>query len=419
MKGVILVGGLLLAAGVQRDAALAPDWRHWEYSAPIAADVSQARLVRVLVPETVARRVLPQFADLRVIDDRGTEVPFVLHARVEHRTRERRPARLQDVTHGPDENARATVDVGEGSTHGAALHNAIEIQTPLDNFSARVAIDVSRDGARWRKLVEGAPIYRFAQHDLAGNQTVRYIDNTSRYLRLRITVTDGADTFPLTGARVWHEVVQEPELIRVEATFHTDRAAPGDESWWLADRGAPGQPVSQIVFAVGQETFHRPVRVRTGDDGRTWRTSGGGDVYRLVGRDGKREKLRVGFDETRARWVRVEIVNRSDAPLADLQLDLMGTPRRVVFRAEPGRHYLLLYGNPRAKAAEYEMIRVVSAADLAAAASVLLGEGSVNPGYADPAPWTERHPAVLWMALLVAVAVLGTLAIRALRTAAS
>jgi len=38
-----------------------------------------------------------------------------------------------------------------------------------------------------------------------------------------------------------------------------------------------------------------------------------------------------------------------------------------------------------------------------------------NVGYLSPEPWSERHPALLWLALAVAVAVLGLLALRALR----
>src|SRR2546429_192814 len=55
---------------------------------------------------------------------------------------------------------------------------------------------------------------------------------------------------------------------------------------------------------------------------------------------------------------------------------------------------------------------------IASAAAAGLGTETPNPGYADPAPWTERHPAVLWVALVVAVAVVGALAIRTLKSAA-
>jgi hypothetical protein len=137
-----------------------------------------------------------------------------------------------------------------------------------------------------------------------------------------------------------------------------------------------------------------------------------------MGRGPERDHLRVELGDTRAQLLRVEVVNRSDPPLAGTSLTFFATPRRVVFRADPTRTYRLLYGNPRVSAPDYEMTRVVTPADLDAAASAGLGTETPNPGYADPAPWTERHPAVLWVALIVAVAVVGALAIRTLKSAA-
>jgi len=172
-----------------------------------------------------------------------------------------------------------------------------------------------------------------------------------------------------------------------------------------------------VEITADQATFHRPVRVRASDDGKTWRSLTSGTVYRM-GRGPERDHLRVDLGDTRAQLLRVEVVNRSDPPLAGASLTFFATPRRVVFRADPARTYRLLYGNPRVSAPDYEMTRVVSPADLDAAAPAGLGTETPNPGYADPAPWTERHPAVLWVALIVAVAVVGGLAIRALKAAA-
>src|SRR5256885_9843918 len=54
--------------------------------------------------------------------------------------------------------------------------------------------------------------------------------------------------------------------------------------------------------------------------------------------------------DTRPHMLRVEVVNRSDPPLAGASLTFFATPRRVVFRADPARTYRLLYGNPRVSA---------------------------------------------------------------------
>jgi len=45
-----------------------------------------------------------------------------------------------------------------------------------------------------------------------------------------------------------------------------------------------------------------------------------------------------------------------------------------------------------------------------------LGTEEPTSNYADPRPFTERHPNLLWLALAIAVVLLGYAALRALRT---
>ena len=417
MGSASVLATALWVTAPQDETKLPAAWAHWRYSAAVHVPSLEApRLVQVLIPEAVAREAEPHGSDLRVMDDSGREVPFVLHARTERRSREARAARLTDLTHRPGQDTRAVVDLGAQPLR----HNQMEVETPLEDFFARVAIDVSEDGTDWRIVQEAAPIYRFTKQNLDGNQKVRYTDNTSRYLRLR--VQDGPDRFPLTGVRVWREVHQEAERVPAQTVLRPDPGAPAGESWWTGE--AAGQAVSQVRFAVEQAVFHRPVRIRTSEDGATWRTVGSGEMYRMrtresgAARGGLREQLRVAFPETRAPFLRVEVVNRSDAPLAGATPSLYTIPRRVVLKAEPGRRYRLLYGNARAQAPDYELERVTPEPALEAADAVELGPGVANAAYVDPAPWSERHPAVLWGALVAALAVLGWLAIRALKGSA-
>jgi len=53
---------------------------------------------------------------------------------------------------------------------------------------------------------------------------------------------------------------------------------------------------------------------------------------------------------------------------------------------------------------------------------VQLGAEEGNAGYTgrpDDRPWSERHPAVLWTAILAAVAILGGIAVRSIKSAAT
>src|SRR5256886_2471427 len=115
-RGPVRRAALLLLAAVGATQALPAPWKHWQYSAAITVPPGLSpRLVRVLVPDQVSRRAREDWPDLRVIDDSGREVPFVLHARLGRRSSEDRAARLMDVTYKPGDDTRATLDLGPGA----------------------------------------------------------------------------------------------------------------------------------------------------------------------------------------------------------------------------------------------------------------------------------------------------------------
>lgn len=399
------------------EAPLPDDWHHWRYSAPLEPPADPRGLTAVIVTPEVAAHAQPDLADVRVIDDSGREVPYVLHATHDRHTEEQHAARLLEVGFVPGESTRGIVDLGEDPPE----HNALEVEISLPDYFLWVEVAISRDGEAWTMLNPRSPIYRFQQSGLDGNQTIRYSASRARYLRVRLL--DGEEMLPLDRVRVSHEIRREAERTPLEAAVRPDPAAPPAESWWLADMGKARQPVSEVRFAADQAEFHRAVRVRVSDDGKAWRTSGYGDIYRIApeaaatesaGEEG-RERLSVRFPEAQARYWRVEVINRNDPEVSGASVQLLGTPRRVVFRAERDRSYRLLIGHPRAIGAHYEMARLTPQADLAAARAASLGPIAVNPAWADPAPWTERNPYLLWIALLLAAAIIVPLALRALR----
>lgn len=409
---------LLLAATLpaQTEFPLPEAWRHWRYSAPVQPPAGHSGLAAVLVTPAVTAHAQPRWADLRLADDTGREVPFVLHSIQDRRSVEQRAARLLEVSFLPGESTQGIVDLGENSPE----HNSLEVQINRTDYFLWVEVAVSPNARSWRILNERSPVYRFSASGLDGNQTIRYSASRSRYLRIRLL--EGKEKLPLDGVRVAQEIRREAERAPLETPLQSDPAAPISESWWLADLGDARQPVCEARFTVQQAEFHRAVRVRTSDDGKTWRSAGAGDIYRIPPRAGAaqpeedgRERLRVHLPETQARFWRVEVLNRNDPPLAGARVQLFGTPRRVVFRAEAGRTYRLLMGHPRATAPQYEMARLTPEVELEAAAPASLGAIAVNPAWADPAPWTERHPYLLWIVLLAAAAIVGLLALRALR----
>ncbi len=414
MRRLAIACALVAAAHGAVSAATLPDaWRHWRYARPVVLDAGDAaRMVRVTVPAEALGKTRADLGDLRVIDDDGREIPFVLVARTGRTTQSWRTVALVDVGFVPGRYTEVTVDTGPDG----AVHNAVELDTGRADFFAWVEVAAGDDRRSWRIVRDRAPVYRFERDRLAGTRTVTYPDARSRWLRLRIL--DPGEQLPVTGCRVAERIVEPAELRELPATFRREPGAAG-RSRWRAELA--GVPASQVRFETRRDPFHRPVSVETSDDGESWREVGHGEIYRYPtttgddGGDRPRSQLDVEFSEARGRHWRVVVHDRNDPPIEDLALTLRGTPRHVTFTAEPGTGYRLIYGNGRAAAPGYELARLTPREVAAGAPAAGLGAEAINDAWVSPEPWTERHPVVLWIALGFAVLVLGWLALRALR----
>jgi hypothetical protein len=410
----LLAASFAALAGAQD---LASPWNQWRYWRSLELDPNQAGdLRRLTMPAEVYARARPGLSDLRLVDDAGQEVPYVIHARQRNEQRQWRATQLEDLGNVAGQYTQAIADLGENPEP----HNALILDTAESNFFARVTVEASDDRRTWGAVRDRAPIYRFRQDQLEGNQVVAYPESRARYLRLRVTWQEPRQ-FQLVGCRVARQVVEEAERAPWPATPTPDASAPANQTAWTADLGGERVPVAEVRFETPAAEFHRPVQISASTDGQSWFLVGSGEIYRLPSPPGAEpaEKLRVEFSETETRYLRVAVFNRNDVPLEGLRAEVFSTPRHLVFRESSDRSYRLLYGNSAAARPEYELARLITTEQLQAAGTgVSLGPEQATANWSDPRPWTEQHPWLLWAALGLAVIVLGALALRSLRKSA-
>lgn len=421
MKRVVLVLVVMSTLPVKASAPTLPEaWQNWQYLNPIEVEqTTESRLARVPLTKEVFGHTLESFDDIRVTNQDFEEVPFQLLATAKQQNRTWLGGELKEVSFVPGEYTHLVVDAGEST----AFHNRIALELEVSEFFAWVEIAAGDDGKTWRILREHAPIYRFPTEGVS-SFTLSYPDTSARWLRLRIL--EGDQPLQVRECRVAREQIDRPRffdwplgltLLPPESDYKTGN------SIWEVDAEVGTIPVSAVRFEADQPVFHRPIRVSASRDGKNWREVAWGDIYRYPSaseeKDGEKQasSMRVEFPAARGRHWRVTVLNRSDAPVEGLSPTLQANSYRVFFRQEPGASYWLLYGNSRAKKPSYDLSHLNNREDLERAVSASLGQEEVNPGYLSPEPWTERHPEVLWIALLSAVAVLGLLALRTLRSA--
>jgi len=94
--------------------------------------------------------------------------------------------------------------------------------------------------------------------------------------------------------------------------------------------------------------------------------------------------------------------------------------RRIYFDADSGSQPRLYYGDAQLDAPVYDYAKLFqknAGADL-----VQMSAEQANAAFTgrpDDRPWSERHPAVLWVAIIGAVLALGGIALRSIKAVAT
>jgi len=420
------IGTTLLSAftALAADTPLPAAWKHWHYSreievaAPVAATGATTpapQFADVVAPPDLYAHAQAGLTDLRVIDDQGTEVPYVNFQRLGSSKSSPLATTLRENSFSAGAYTQLVLDAG---AH-APFHNTVRIETGEADFIEWVQVEASDDGHVWRMVQERAPVFRFRKNAHEGTQVVRYSENNAQYLRVRIL--DRGNKFPVSGAQILLETTEPAERVPLEMALIADAKEPAGRSVWTAELGAAMPLVTELGFEVdAPPEFIRSVDISSSIDGKDWWSLRNAEIYRYRQGDAQQEQLAVTIfnGSAQSRYLRVEIVNGNDAPLDTAAPTLYITPQHIVFEQQPGRSYRLIYGQERAERAQYDLGRRVNAAKVAAVAGQL-GPEEVNSEWVDPRPWTETHDIFLWLVLLVAVMLIGYAAVRSLRKSAT
>jgi len=411
-KLVFLVVVALTAASA---ADLPSAWRFWRYSRAIQAPHADA-LNYITLDREVFSHSENQLADVRVIDDSGQQFPYEMRTQITPPPEPVRvSARLRENSFVPGQFTQVIVDLGERSR----FHNSLRVETPESDFINWVQVAASDDAHVWRIVNPRAPISRFRRNNLEGDQTVRYAENNARYLRVRIA--QAGDSFQVSNIEVFSSPITKSEGpaegAPLVSSLAPDSGVPGSQTRWTVDLGSGNVPVAKFKFVTSQPDFYRAVRILASSDENEWQFAGGGEIHRYLAGGKAEESLAVPcYEPSGQRYWRVEVLNASDAPLSAVRISAVMPLRFVLFHPAANRSYRLIYGNPRANAPQYDLARTLQIPALEAMFHPSLGPEEPTSNYADARPFTERHPNLLWIALGMAVILLGYAALRAFST---
>ena len=396
-------------------AAFATDlpsaWRSWHYSRSIGEPHYEGP-AEIAIPADLFVHSENGLADLRLIDGHGSEVPYQLYVEKETNTLiHSGPAIIHENSFVPGKFTQIVLEVEKNPF----FHNTLKIETTEPEFMNWVEVAVSDDTHLWRIVNPRAPISRFRREGLKGNQTIHYPDASARFLRLRIE--EPAHRFSFAGAQILCYHTRDSDRSTIPVKFVADASPTTGITRWTADLGSNGIPVTEVAFEASTPEFFRAVRILSSSDGKEWETRSEGEIYRYNLGEKLQESLHIGFAEfLGGRFWSVEILNGNDAPLSRAAPSLIMIPRRIFFQPASGQSYRLIYGNHKASVPQYDLQKIWTYKGKPAALIIKPGTEEATMNYADPRPFTERHPNLLWFALGLAIVLLGYAALRAMRT---
>lgn len=391
--------------------ATAPGWADltradWRVSRPIVLpDIAAPQLVYLPLGEKAL--ALRSLSEYRIVRDGGVEVPYRMFTESGQSEIKVLPVRLISQGMRAERWLQATVDVGPQ----AAAINQVELRLDGDNFRGRVRVEGSHDRDRWW-LVQGKRlVYR---HEARFEQTtVPLPPHDYRYLRVTFDLLQGR--LPtLQDVRVGSVLTIPRTLIAVDAKLSRREDTKSRRTVIELRMLHPTRDLAQARFTVQDPAFDRPVTIESAVDKGAYRGEGSGVLRRLEAG----EPVALDLQIPRARRVRLAISNGNDRPLAITAVTLLRVRRGLVLQAEPAATYELWYGRPGVPEPVYDIQRLPLTTPPSKLPLAALGpEHRLPPKPPPPPPWSERHPALLWSALLAVVTLLAIFVVRAMRGA--
>jgi hypothetical protein len=390
--------------------ATSPAISYFKYQRQMGAASATGQHYAV-VDEAVWQHALPNLDDLRLYAA-GQEIPYARRTMWGSLKAEQKTVRLLQ----PGTVGGKTQFLLEMA--GVPEYDRITLAVGTKNYVAHARVDGQDDshGKQWANLGT-TTLFDLSEEKLGRNSTLQIPVSTYKYLR--VTIDGLVKPSDIRGATagieraqeaVWRDLASEPKQTQEGKDTILTFAVPENV------------PVERVMLAIdpAQSNFQREMEMQAGNDS----AAGAGEISRIhMQRNGQR----IDVDET---WLtlrtaghgelRAVIHNGDDVPLRITRARLQQYERRIYFDSDAGASLGLYYGDDKLNAPVYDYAKLFQAD--ASAAQLRLGAEEANARYSgrpDDRPWSERHPAVLWAAILATVAILGGIAVRSIKGAAS
>jgi hypothetical protein len=417
MKSLLVMVGLILFAS--------PSIPYFKYQRPV--EFSGGGQHYLVLDERVWQHARPDLGDLRLYAGQS-EAPYALLVERGSLEQDRQEVQvLQQSSVGG--KTQFLIDMA-----GIAEYDHVEVRLAARNFVAHARVEGQDDphARNWAGLGDSI-LYDLSKENLGANTMLRLPRATYRYLR--VTIDGPVKPEEVKGATSEVRQVQKAVWRDVSSQFKSGSPPGGailddfgkmrsqSQKYSFLTFAVPENvPIERVVFEIdpAQPNFRRQVEIQD-DKGHML---GSGEINRIhmvrAGRKIDSEQHEVALSAAGQKTIVVIIANGDDPPLKLSGARLQQQERRMYFEGPAGGKLTLYYADEKLESPVYDYAKLFQEEKSAAIAQ--LGAESANAAYTgrpDERPWSERHPAVLWIAIVAAVLALGGLALRSMKTAAA
>jgi hypothetical protein len=408
----IAAGILLLAVG-----AVSPEVRYFRYQRPLSGPGTSGQAC-VVIDHGVFPHAAPLLADLRLFRD-GVEIPYAIQFASPMKGEEKSIAPLNLGVSG----GRTVFDAELPDAH----YRDVQLAVTAQDFIATVTVTGSRTlGGGNETRIGSYTIFDLTRQKLGRSTILHLSESDFRYLHFDIAGPLTPQS--ITGISVEH-LPTSPSTYEIVA--ESSHIAQKGHSSTVEFTLPPQIPVDRVSFTPGvvPALFSRDVSISVAQERAAKSTDESvpsppvvysGSILRVHNVQGghriDQEDLSIDVPasgiQTAAKWT-ITIDNGDDAPLTLESVRLEMLERSLCFEAVANEHYTLFYGDSSLMAPRYDYATLFAAQPHPLRATA--GPEQLNPVYQprpDLRPFTEKHPALLWSALVAVVALLGAIALR-------
>ncbi|MBN1809916.1 MAG: hypothetical protein JW909_12685 [Planctomycetes bacterium] len=378
--------------------------------AEVKGELTPGKPARISLPREVLSAARADFADVRLFDETGKEIPYVVYDRKGKKQSEEE-FRFKVLSY---DEARGVMTLTLERPDNVGEYSEIEIETRAKDFKMRVEVGVGDSLDAIPKVGEDA-IFDFSSRIPLRKTVLDMPVLNGKYLSLRLhneaggaqdgqqmhLKYDGLD-FSVNGAAKQFKIDGVSGRTALERTggyvyesasielFDVDKDNNGDTLIKLKDINLPSV---ELELEIDNSYYYRTIRVSAADEDRkeNYRGTGSAVVYRIPGM--RKSANVIGLSGVKRRNLLIRVVNGDNPVLNVRKVTLRWVRKCLYFIPEEYRTYTLYYGATSAPVPDYELRNLLgfeqaNAADVTEAGIAKLED---NPEYSGP-KGDREHP---------------------------